>query len=488
MIGQEKCNKKILRRKIVTENKVVKDTEVIAKHFNTFFTEIGPRLAKKIEAPAKTFETYLQKWNTIQLENPLAINELKDAFFSLQTNKSPGHDGISFNVMKNCFGPLSTPLLNIFNLSLKKGIFPDEVKIASVTPIYKTGDENDFGKYRPISVLPCFSKMLERIMYKRLYNRLSQNHMLYPKQFGFQKSHLTEHAIIQLIDQINSSFEKNNFTLGVFIDLSKAFDTVDHHILISKLENYGVNGNNLRWFQSYLKNRKQYLNFNNKITTLSQITCGVPQGSILGPLLFLIYVNDLNNASSILDLITFADDTNLFYSHKNIHQLFAKVNEELEKIGDWFKANKLFLHNKKTKYTFFHKNSIKDDLPLKLPDLKIANNEIERKKAIKFLGVMLDENVNWQEHIRTVENKIAKNIGLLYRAKYLLNKASLKCIYFTYIHSYLNYANIAWASTYRTKLKAIYLLQKRAVRIVFNENNMTHSRPLSRSLNALNIY
>ena len=142
----------------------------------------------------------------------MTINELKDAFFSLQTNKSPGDDGIGFNVVKNCFGPVSTPLLNIFNLSLEKGIFPDELKIARVTPIYKTGDENDFGNYRPISVLPCFSKMLERIMYKRLYNHLSQNHMLYPKQFGFQKSHSIEYTIIQLIDQINSSFEKNNFT------------------------------------------------------------------------------------------------------------------------------------------------------------------------------------------------------------------------------------------------------------------------------------
>ena len=142
-------------------------------------------MLKKIETPAKTFETYLQKWNTIQPENSLTINELKDAFFSLRTNKSPGHDGISFNVINNFFGPLSTPLLNIFNLSLEKGIFPDELKTARVTPIYKTGDENDFGNYRPISLLPCFSKMLEKIMYKRLYNHLSQNHMLYPKQFGF---------------------------------------------------------------------------------------------------------------------------------------------------------------------------------------------------------------------------------------------------------------------------------------------------------------
>ena len=232
-IGKAKSIKKFFPQKIITNNKIVTDTDVIAKHFNTYFMKIGPNISKKIETPAKTFEGYLQKQNIIQPENPLTINELKDAFFSLKTNKSPGHDGISFNVIRNCFGPLSTPLLSIFNSSLQTGIFPDELKIARVTPIYKTGDENDFGNYRPISVLPCFSKILKRIMDKRLYNYLSENQMLYSKQFGFQRGHSTELAKMQLIDQINSSFEKNHFTLDVFIDLSKAFDTVDHDILIT---------------------------------------------------------------------------------------------------------------------------------------------------------------------------------------------------------------------------------------------------------------
>ena len=246
----------------------------------------------------------------------------KNAFFSLKTNKNPGHDGISFNVIRHCSRALSTPLLSIFNSSLQTGIFLDELKIARVPWIYETGNENNFGNQILISVLPCFSKILERNMYKRLYNHLSENQMLYSKQFGVQRGHSTKHAVLQLIDQINSSFEKDHFILGIFIDLSKAFNTVDHDIIVTKLEDDGLNGNNLRWFQSYFKNRKLYLNFNSKITNSSLTTCGVPQGSILEPLLFLIYVHHLNNASNILDPIMFGDDTNLFYSDKSIHQFF----------------------------------------------------------------------------------------------------------------------------------------------------------------------
>ena len=187
--------------------------------------------------------------------------------------------------------------------------------IARVTPLFKGGDEKDLGNYRPISVLPCFSKILGRIMYNRLYNHLMKNNILYSKQFGFLKGHSMEHAIIQLIDQINNNFENNGFTIGAFIDLSKAFDTVDHRSLLKKLIHYAVNGNNIRWLESYLTNCKQLLSFNNKNTNFANITCEVPRGSILEHLLFLIYANDLCNASNILDHIMFADDTNLFFSH-----------------------------------------------------------------------------------------------------------------------------------------------------------------------------
>ena len=172
------------------------------------------------------FESYVKNCKNKQPEKPLSINELNDAFFSLDINKSPGFDDISFTVLKNCFGALHKPLLHVFNLSIIKGICPDDLKIARVTPVFKGGDDKELGNYRPISVLPCFSKILERIMYNRLYNHLVKNKILYSKQFGFQKGHSTEHAIIHLIDQINSNFENNEYTLGVFIDLSKAFDTV----------------------------------------------------------------------------------------------------------------------------------------------------------------------------------------------------------------------------------------------------------------------
>ena len=214
---------------------------------------------------------------------------------------------------------------------------------------------------------------------------------------------------------------------------------------------YRVKGNNLKLFHSYLSNRKQYIEFQNdnkkgKTNSLT-IKCGVPQGSVLGPLFFIVYVNDLYHTSNILKPIIFADDTNLFCSGKHIKTLFQTANIELEKIAICFQANKLSLNESKTKFTLFHISWDKDNLPLKLPILKINNFEIKRTTSIEFLGTMVDENLTWNDHIHILENKLSKNIGLLYRAKPYLDKNTMTALYFSFFHSYLNYGNIAWAST-----------------------------------------
>ena len=224
---------------------------------------------------------------------------------------------------------------DISNLSIEKGIFPDQLKIAKVTALFKKGNNALMDNYRAISVLPCISKILESIIYNRLYSFFSENNILYKKQFGFQKQHSTDHAIVYLVNEILNSFENNCYTLGVFIDLTKAFDTVDHNILLKKLLHYGVRGNTLKLLQSYLHNRKKYIAYENSSRTeFKNVICGVLQGSILGPLLFLIFINDLSHSTLLLEAILFADDTNLFYSHNNVKEIFRTMNAELSHLND----------------------------------------------------------------------------------------------------------------------------------------------------------
>ena len=351
--GKQKTKSNLLSREIKVNKIIIQKPQEIAKECNKFFTSVGPTLAVKIPNTEKSFQDFLTSHNE-KMQFEKNFDEFEEAFKNLKRNKAAGFDDLSSNIIIDAYDSLKNILFHIFKVSIKQGIFPDRLKIAKVTPIFKSGAKNNVSNYRPMSILPVLLKVLERIMYNRVYNHIDCKGLLYEKQFGFQRNNSTEHAILQLTRDITSSFEKGEYTLGVFIDLSKAFDTVDHQILLKKLHYYGIDGTALEWFKSYLSNRKQYISTQEISESYLDIICSVPQGSILGPLLSLIYVNDLFKASNLFMEVMFADDTNLFLSHKNIDTLFAIMNVELENVSTWFKSNKLSLNVDKTKWSLYH--------------------------------------------------------------------------------------------------------------------------------------
>ena len=355
------------------------------------------------------------------------VKNLKDS--------SAGWDAISPNIFKLSFEKIVEPFTHICNLSLQNGVFPSEMKIAKVCPIFKNGNVMLFTQYRPVSVLPVMSKVLEKIMYDRLYAFLIDMEILYEYQFGFRPSFSTYLALIMSVDKITTALERGNYVLGVFLDFSKAFDTIDHDILLRKLDYYGVRGIALEWFRSYLLDRSQYVSYDGVSSSKQRILCGVPQGSILGPLLFLVYVNDLAYIIQELYTIMYADDSNLFNEGPDLHVLEFKMNESLKDISLWLKVNKLSLNIDKTHFLIFkNRRKLIDYEPIIMIDSKVIN----RVYSTKFLGVYVDDSLTWKCHIDHVCKKISKGIGILTKARKYLNKRTLQQLYYTFIYPYLS--------------------------------------------------
>ena len=280
---------------------------------------------------------------------PVIETEVSSIIKNLK-NSATGWDELSPKQMETVACYIAKPLVYLCNISLTKGIFPQELKRANVIPLYKSRNQMSVNNFRPVSVLPVFSKIYEKVVYKRLYDYIVLHNILYDNQFGFREKHSSYMALITLINHLSEALERGEAVIGLFLDFSKAFDTVDHEILLVKLHHYGIRGVMLDWFRYYLSNRTQCVVYDEVSSELMPVKCGVPQGSILGPLLFLLYVNDLPNAATNLFSVFYADDTNMFATDKDIDYLVSNLNKALLNVSDWLKANKLSINLKKTHY------------------------------------------------------------------------------------------------------------------------------------------
>jgi len=476
------------------------DQRQIANLLNDFFISAPKEISDSIDSPIPTDQPTDLPESPLRFslsDSPVTQTEIIDAVAQLESKKSEDLFGISMFFIKKFVSILVNPLYYIISKSFETGKFPNQLKIAKVVPIYKGGDKTSPDNYRPISLLPNFSKIFEKVMCNRLTFYLESNNLICNEQFGFRKGHSTLHPLVHFLNHVSVANNQSKYTIAIFCDLRKAFDTVNHKILINKMRKLGITGIELDWFVDYLTSRKQFVSLNNVNSNLLSILMGVPQGSILGPLLFLIYINDLPK-NNLLKNSLFADDTTLLDSDSNLDNLVQKINVEFHKVINYFKLNKMALHPEKTKFILFSNrrwtplpnvvfNFNPIDSPHENPNLispMLCVNGLQNP-SIRFLGVLIDPQLNFKEHISKLNKKLATGLFYLRSVRYLLDQKALKFIYFALIHSHLIYAIHIWSNTNESFLKSLFIKQKQAIRIITNSKYNSHTEPQFKELNIL---
>ena len=407
---------------------------------------------------------------------PVDDDEVQQIVTALNSNKSTGLDGISVKVLKAMLPAILSYLTANINSSFSRGSFPDCLKKARVTPLFKKGSVYTVSNYRPVSILPVISKVLERAMHNRLYSFM--NKQLNEKQFGFRARCSTTLAIAETVEKLRLNMSRKQFC--IFLDFSKAFDTINHDLMIEKLERYGVRGVVLNWFRSYLLHRQQTVFINGVFSEYKVVNSGVPQGSILGPLLFIIYTNDFLKTCQYFDMYMFADDTTIMYSAETLDD--RCIHSDIVCLQEWINCNYLYLNVRKSELMWFCEP---------ITDIRLQNENLKNSDSVKYLGIHLDRNFSFEVHVDNVVKRLSKHVFAISRIRKFVNRSVLLRYYKSFIEPTIRYGLLIYGCTAYSKLLRIYMVQKKLLKLIFFKKpreSVTHLFSESTILSVYDLY
>ena len=487
-------------KELETGNGTVCDEKSIANELNSYFTNILEQLGNDQLSDDTAFDdSKLREFISSRLNTDrtfvipeITPQQVTDIIGKISVNKATGHDGISAKVLKHIIPAFINPLCRLLNLSITTNTFPDQWKVGQVTPLHKGGKQSERNNYRPISVLPILSKILEKHVASSFFKYLRDNNLLYALQSAFRTGHSTETALIRITDEILFNMDKDEITGLVFIDFRKAFDVIDHRLLLKKLSAYGASQKSVAWFQSYLEGRRQFVKLGQITSEQQSVKQGVPQGSILGPVLFLLFVNDMPLYLKNTTIDIYADDTTLSLSTNwnDISSLTDLLSKDLEDTEKWSRQNKMFINIEKTKSMLITGKRLRHKLPPDSTDLQIQlhNTDIEQVTNHKLLGVYIDQDLTYEIHIDELCKKLSKRLGLLRHISPYLKQSQRMVFYLAVIKPLLMYLSSIWSSCTKDILERALRMQKRAARIILDAERTTRTITLFNALNWVPFY